>query len=344
MKKKVFKFIGSSAAIAFAALSLASCGSTKDSNASASADGDNTYKVGILQYVSHDALDKATAGFKAQILANLPEGKEVEFVVKNPEADPTALQTMATALVRECDLVLGNATPAATQLIAARATEGKVDLPILFTSVTDPVAASLINPSKRDNNVTGTSDINPVAQQIDLIFDVDSTVDKVGYLYTVSEVNSQAQCQLADEYLKATYPNVTSETQTFAEQSGISTAINKLVNDGCDVVYLPTDNLVAANIPSVTNVTDPAQVFTIGGEESMVAAGATITVSINYTELGATTGDMAIDILLNGKDPDDIAVAKQTEAAKFNFAKNDKSLSACGITLSDAFKTKYGIE
>lgn len=333
MKKTRIGLMAATAALV--GVALTSCGSsTKD---------ENTYTVGILQYVSHEALNKATDGFKAELEAKLPDGKKVEFIVQNPEADPTALQTMATNLVRKCDLVLGNATPAAQQLVAARATEGKTDLPILFTSVTDPVAATLVSETNRNNNVTGTSDINPVAQQIDLIFDLDSTVDKVGYLYTVSEINSQAQCQLADEYLKATYSGVTSETQTFSEASGINVAVNKLVNDGCDVIYLPTDNLVAANIPSVTNITDPAKVFTIGGEESMVTAGATITVSINYEELGKTTGDMAYEILVNGKDPDDIAVAKQTEASKFNFAKNDNSLAACDLTLSDAFKAKYGI-
>ena len=250
---------------------------------------------------------------------------------------------MAAKLVRECDLVMGNATPAAQQLVAARATEGKMDLPILFTSVTDPYAASLVSETNRDNNVTGTSDMNPIEQQIDLIFDLDPSVDKVGFLYTVSEVNSQTQCDTAKAYLEANKSGVSHETQTFATADGINTAVSKLVNDGCDVIYLPTDNLVASNVTAVTNITDPAKVFTLAGESSMVDAGATVTISINYEELGKTTGEMAIDILVNGKDADTIAVASQTEASKFDFAKNDNSLSACDLTLTNEFKLKYGI-
>ncbi len=328
--KKLIKLSLAGMALATSALALTSCNKTK-------AD----YTIGILQYVSHNALDNASEGFKEAIKAKIPSGKTVEFVELNPQADATANQTMAAKLVRECDLVLGNATPAAQQLIAARATEGKLDLPLLFTSVTDPVAANLISDTNRNNNVTGTSDMNPVEDQMEMIFDLDPSVDKVGFLYTVSEINSQTQCEIATDYLALNHSDVTTETQTFAEASGINTAVTKLVNDGCDCIFLPTDNIVASNIPSVTNITNPAKVFTLAGEENMVSAGATITLSVNYKELGKTTGDMAIDILINGKDADEIEVEMQNELSKYIFAKNDAALQACDLTLSEAFKTKY---
>ena len=333
MKKVKIGLLMASAACA--ALALASCGSDAD------------YKVGVLQFLTHDALDKATQGFKDKLTELMNEkGKKVEFVVENPEADNTALLTLANKLVGECDLVMGNATPAAQQLVSSSKTTGKTDLPILFTSVTDPVDANLVSDAaKPGKNVTGTSDMNPIAQQMDMIFDLDNSVDKIGFLYCANESNSKVQVDAAIDYLKSNkgFNDSQIEVEMFSDNNAIGTSASALVSANCDVVYLPTDNIVAANIPAVTNVTNQAHVPTFAAEESMCNAGATLSLSINYTELGKTTGEMAFDILFNGKKPGDIAVQQQTEASKFNNVANTTALNAMGITLSNEFKDKYGL-
>lgn len=333
MKKIKIGLMAVSAACA--TLALASCGSDAD------------YKVGVLQFVTHDALDKATNGFKDKLNELMEkEGKKVEFVVENPEADNPTLLTLANKLVGNCDLVMGNATPAATQLAASAKTAGKTDLPILFTSVTDPVDAGLVTSNANPGgSVTGTSDMNPIQQQMEMIFDFDNSVDKIGFLYCANESNSKVQVDAAVAYLKNTkgFNDSQIQVEMFSDNNAIGTSASALVSGNCDVVYLPTDNIVAANVPAVTNVTNTAHIPTFAAEESMCNAGATLSLSINYTELGKTTGEMAFDILFNGKKPSEIAVKQQTEASKFNNVANTTALTQMGITLSDTFKAKYGL-
>ena len=320
-----------------AGLSLASC--SKDS-----AD----IEVGILQYTTHTALDKATNGFKEALTKKAEEaGKTIKFVYKNPEQDQASMLTMANQLVRDCDLVLGNATPAATQLISSRQTEGKLDLPILFTSVTDPVSAGLVSAmsgSTHTENVTGTSDLNPVSAQMDLIKNFDSNVDKIGFIYNVSETNSKVQVDSCKEYLKSKYPSIEIDEKNVNEQGQISATTSALISDGCDAIYIPTDNLMASNMTTITNVTNPAKVPVFTGESGMVDSGGTMTISISYYELGYTTGEQAAQILFDGKSASSIDVVTQTDASKMEFAYNASAMTQMNLTFTDEFKTKYSIK
>ena len=317
-----------------AGLSLASC--SKDS-----AD----IEVGILQYTTHTALDKATNGFKEALTKKAEEaGKTIKFVYKNPEQDQASMLTMANQLVRDCDLVLGNATPAATQLISSRQTEGKSDLPILFTSVTDPVSAGLVSAmsgSAHTENVTGTSDLNPVSAQMDLIKDFDSTIDKIGFIYNNSESNSKVQVDSCIEYLNGSIPTL---VKTVSEQSQISGTVNTLVSEGCKAIYIPTDNLMASNMTVVTNITNDKKIPVFTGESGMVDSGGTMTISISYYELGYTTGEQAAQILFDGKSASSIDVVTQTDASKMEFAYNASAMTQMNLTFTDEFKTKYSIK
>lgn len=331
------------AAISIASISaLASC---NKSNGDYSVDlADKTsYNVGILQYVSHSALDLATNGFKDAISENIPTGKTVSFTTLNPEADSTSLNVQSTQLVRDCDIVLGNATPAATALKAAAYTEGKKHLPILFTSVTDPVASKLVkSATKPGNMLTGTSDINPVARQVDLAVDLKGTSCKIGFLYTSSETNSVAQCKTAKDYIKSTYPNVKTETGTINSASDINAVVNNLASK-VDAIYIPTDNICASNMTGIVNITNEKKVPTICGESSMVDNGGTFTLSIDYYKLGKMTGNMAIEIMTNNTSPSTMAVQSITANEDIIFAMNDAAVSTMNLSLSTEFVEKYGV-
>lgn len=304
------------------------------------------YTVGILQYATHIALDKATEGFKQEIIDNVPEGKTVKFIVKNPEGDSTTLTTMATQLVRDCDLVMGNATPAAVALKTAAATQGKTNLPILFTSTTDPVAEKLVlNPLAPEGNVTGTSDLNPIEKQMDLIIDFNTETDKIGFIYSASESNSAVQCDTAIAYLKEQLSWTDSQivVKTVPDQSAISSTVSQLIAEGIDALYIPTDNLLASNMTTVSNVTNPAKIPVYCGESGMVDNGGTMALSINYTALGKTTGTMAAKILFENVGISKIPVGYQTNASDFEFAVNTEALTAMGLTFSETFLQKYNV-
>lgn len=321
-------------------ITLVSCGEDKPREDTKDAD----YVVGILQYLTHDALDDATKGFKDTLEQKLKEqGKTVKFVYKNPEQDETMLTSMAAQLVQECDLVLGNATPAATALKSAAKRQGK-DLPILFTSVTDPVSVSLVESLDKPNtNSTGTSDMNPVEAQIDLIFEVKPETKKIGFLYTSTETNSIVQCDMAKEYLKKNkgFTDDMMLTRAFNQASDIAASVTYLVNNGVDCIYLPTDNTVASSISTITKITNPNGVFLLAGEGAMIKNGATFSYSINYYSLGQITGQMAFEIL-NGADIKTMAVRSQT--TDFEFSYNEEALEALNLNLSEEFKNKHNIK
>lgn len=346
MKKSIKIMFGASLALA-TVVSLASCGK-KNTEADGFVEDKETYNVGVLQLVTHDALDRATQGFSDQINESTPSGKKVNITVKNPQAAQDALASMATNLVQNYDLVMGNATPAAKQLVSSAVNENKKNLPVLFTSVTDPVSAGLVTSMKnKKGTVTGTSDMNPVETQIEMIFDFDSTVDKIGFLYTKSEENSKVQCDLAEEYIK-TYnsknnKNVTTQTKTITDVSQIGAMAQALVDGGCDFIYIPTDNTMASSMGTITNVTNPARIPLMCGEESMVANGGTLTYSLDYYELGKQTGKMAADILFNGKKTSEID-CETADPSNLKFAYNAEVMSQFGLSFSNEFKTKYNVQ
>ncbi len=253
-------------------------------------------KVGILQLVTHDALDKARIGFIEGLKEEgFEDGKNIEIIVKNPEGDTQTLINYATQLIRDCDVVLGIATPAAVQLQTAREVEQK-DCKILFTAVTDPVSAGLVSANDvTTDNITGTHDMNPVAEQIGLISTIKPSVSKIGVVYNVSEVNSKVQYELAEE--ECGKRGITIARQTVSEAIGISAAVTSLIDNGAEAIYLPTDNLIASNMPTIANVCEERNVLTVCGESGMVTNGGCITYSISYKSLGKVTGLQAAKIL-----------------------------------------------
>ena len=154
---------------------------------------DGKVTVGVLVTATHSALNDAKDGFVEALKANGYE--DAEFVVKNPEGDQTTMNSMATELVRKSDIVLGIGTPAAVALQSARDAE-QIDIVVLFTAVTDPIAAGLMSDVNKPTNITGTNDMNPVADQVDLVLELAPGIKKLGVLYNVSEKNSQVQAEM----------------------------------------------------------------------------------------------------------------------------------------------------
>lgn len=293
--------------------------------------------VGILQLVTHTALGAAKDGFIAGLKeAGFEDGKNIKITVKNPEADTPTLNQMAVELVRSCDIVLAIATPAATALQTAAEKEGK-DIPILFTAVTDAVDAQLVESNEKPGgNITGTSDINPVADQVDLIKELIPGVKKFGILYNISEPNSIVQARLAKEEAQKQGIEVIEKTATDA--ASLPSVAQQLINDGAEAFYLPTDNLVASNMPAIVEKTNAAKVPTICGEGGMVENGGSITYGINYFNLGKQTAAMAVKIF-NGTKPADIPVETQPADA-LEVTANEEAFRQMGIEIPESIKNR----
>lgn len=299
---------------------------------------DEVVKVGVLQLMSHDALGLATEGFKQGLIdAGYVEGETIEFVVKNPEGDETAMNTMANELVRTCDIVMGNATPAAVALQTAATNNGKTDLPILFTSVTDAVSAGLVASNEKPGaNITGTSDASAVGDQVKLVKEILPNATKLGIVYNVSEVNSRVQAEAAKAQAEALGIEV--EVKTVSEAGEITSTVSQLGIDGCQALFIPTDNLIANNMAAVSQGTIQHKMLVVCGEAAMVNNGGSITISIDYKKLGQQTAELAAKIL-EGQNPGDLAVVTQS-LDQLSFVANLENLAAIEIELPQSIKDK----
>ena len=280
--------------------SSAAASSTVASASVAAASNGEKFTVGICQLVQHAALDAATQGFEDALTASF--GENVTFDFQNAQGDSATCATITNGFVSAgVDLIMANATQAV--ISSATATS---DIPIVGTSVTDYVTTGTVKSNDAPGgNVTGTSDLAPIDQQVELLQKLLPDAKNVGILYCSAEANSVYQAEQAQKYLEKAGINV--KTYTAADSNDIQQVVTKAADEN-DAIYIPTDNTIASNMEIVKNVTVPAKVPVIAGEENMCSAGGLATLSISYESIGYNAGLMAYDILVNGKNPADMPI------------------------------------
>ncbi|MBQ2448610.1 MAG: ABC transporter substrate-binding protein [Peptococcaceae bacterium] len=292
MKNK--KFVKGIAAAAIAAMSmgmLAGCGGGSDTQQDA-----EMHKVGIVQLMQHGALDQANQGLvEGLAAAGYVVGENLEIDQQNAQGDQSNLQSIAQQfLSNDVEMIMAIATPAA-QVMAANTEE----IPIVATAITSFEQAGLVESNEAPNtNVTGTHDMTPIAEQIDLLLQIVPDAKSIGTVYTSSEKNSQVQVGILKEVCEA--KGLTVVERTVSTVNDIQQATQSLVEEDVDAVWLCTDNNVASAMPQVVGVTDAAGIITVCAEESMVMSGGTITYGINFYQIGYDAGLMAAKIL-NGE-------------------------------------------
>lgn len=261
---------------------------------------EGSVKIGILQYVEHAALDSATEGFKQALKENGYEDVTIDY--KNASGDNATLQLMAEQFASgDYDVLLGVATPAVQALLTAVS-----DKPILGTAVTDYVSAGLVASNEAPGaNLTGTSDMNPVDKQIDLLMQLVPDAKTIGVLYTSSEVNSEIQAKMAEQ--EAARYSLGVVTKTISAVGEVQQAVESLVGQ-VDALYIPTDNICASAMAVIASVANPAKLPVIVGEENMCNEGGLATIGLNYTKLGYQTGMMAVRILEDGANPAEMPI------------------------------------
>jgi len=288
-------------------------------------------KLGIIQIVEHPALDAARRGFLDALKAGgYEEGKNLQVDFQNAQGDQATLQNIARKFVQDKkDIILAVATPSAMAM--ANATQ---EIPILITAVTDPVEARLVKSLERPGtNVTGTTDMNPIKEQLELLKQLVPTATRVGVIYNSSEVNSQVQVRIAKE--EAQKLGLTIVEAPVTSSTEVVQATQSLVGR-VDAVYVPTDNTVVSSIAGVLQVTEPNRIPVIAGESSVVEAGGLATIGIDYYKLGWQTGEMALRVL-KGEKPQNMPIERQKD---LNLVINEKAAKKLGIAIPDELKKK----
>ena len=317
------------------AMSLVACQKPKVPDRAEIDTNKSTFEVGILQIETHPALDSARTAFKTAINnSELLQGKTIHYTELNAQGNLATEINQAKSLVASCDLMLGISTPSAQDLKSARNEAGSKQ-PILFTAVTDPVDAGLIKAfPHHDGSVTGTSDDNPVEAQIQLIRkcfpNKEPNQIKLGILYTGSETNSAVQAKRAQKAAKA--EGITKVTiSTCTSIMDLSSVANRVANDN-DVIYIPTDNLIATNMATIKSAVDNYHTLCIVGEENMLSGGH-ITYSVSYELLGKRTGEMAALILSGTQKTHEIDAEKMLDDEYLNKVYNSANLTSSNITI-----------
>ncbi|HEL2220044.1 TPA: ABC transporter substrate-binding protein [Streptococcus suis] len=283
-----YKLVKKLATISVASMGLLTLAACSSSSEQASSD---VVKVGVLQYMEHESLTAAREGFVAELEANgYKEGEKLVLDYQNAQGDQANLQTISEQLIDGNDIVLAIATPSA-QSLATVSTE----TPIVFTAVTDPLSADLVESIEKPGGLlTGTSDQAPIDKQVELLGQAVPDAKTVGILYTTSERNSEVQVEQAKELLeKAGYKVVVKGITSSNEVQDATTSLMKDV----DVLFIPTDNTVASTMTMIGELSVEHKVPVIGGSTDMVDEGGLLTYGTNYEALGRQTAKMAIKII-----------------------------------------------
>ena len=298
---------------------LCACGQT-------AAPAEKTFTVGICQLVQHPALDAATQGFRDALSEKL--GDRVVFVEQNASGDAPTCAVICNQFVGdEVDLIMANATPA---LLAAQSATNTI--PVLGTSVTDYASALEIDNwnGKTGTNISGTSDRVPEEEQAKVLNELFPDAETVGILFCSAEPNSRVQADAITPALEGMGYSV--KEFVFADSNDVA-AVTTTACDECDVLYIPTDNTAASNSELISNVALNAKTPIIAGEEGLCKGCGVATLSISYYDLGRVTGEMAAEILLNGKNPGDMEIQFAPFMKKFDA----DICAALGITVPEGY-------
>lgn len=268
--------------------------------------GKTLIPIGIVQLVEHEALDAANRGIvDALAERGYKEGINVTIDRQNAQADQSNLQNIAARFVsNDSKILFAIATPAAQTLAAATKT-----IPIVATAVTNFEVAKLVaSNEKPGGNVTGVSDINPVAEQFALLMKFAPDAKAIGTIYNSSEINSTYQIELLKKAASAAGVEVVEASVSSVNDIQQAVASLKGKVGG---LYLPTDNIIASAVPVLMKSVFEAGIPTVAGEGGMVRAGILASIAVDYYTLGKMTGAMGADILDGKKKPADMPIQSQ---------------------------------
>ena len=289
---------------------------------------DGTYTVGICQLVQHPALDAATEGFKKALTEKL--GDKVKFDEQNASGDSATCTTIVNQFKSSnVDLIMANATPALQAAASATA-----DIPILATSITEYGVALGIDgfSGKTGINVSGTSDLAPLDKQAAMFTELLPEAKKVGIVYCSNEANSKYQVNVVKAELEKA--GITVTEYSFADSNDIAQVVTKACEE-MDALYIPTDNKCADNAELINSIAEPAKKPIIAGEEGICKGCGIATLSISYSTIGYNTGLMAYEILVNGKNPAEMAI-EYDNAPVYKYV--PARCEALGVTVPEGYE------
>lgn len=299
-------------------MGMAACTDKEESQESAK------LKVGIIQIVDNGAFEDMRNGFMARLEELGYTEDKIEFEYKNAQGDMTNLNSICQDMVnKEVDLIAAIATPAAQAIVNMES-----DIPIIFISLSNPVAAGVITEMETpDKNATGTSNAIPINEIFELSDKLTPGMETYGLIYNTGEVNSINTINNAKEYLDSRelkYVEVTVASSADVQQAALALV------DKVDAIFVPNDSVVQSAMAQVAEAAKEAGIPVYGSSAVMVDSGAFATISIDDVQIGAISADMA-DKVFKGSPISEIPAIVVSE---FTTIINIKTAETIGIELS----------
>ncbi|WP_417877396.1 ABC transporter substrate-binding protein [Vibrio sp.] len=284
----------------------------------------NTATVAVSQIVEHPALDAARQGLLDGLKAKgYEQGKNLEFDYKTAQGNPAIAVQIARQFVGESpDVLVGIATPSAQALVSATRS-----IPVVFTAVTDPVGAKLVKTMEQPGqNVTGLSDLSPVAQHVELIQEILPQVKSIGVVFNPGEANAVTLVELLKVSAAAKGIEVVEAT---ALKSADVQSATQAISAKSDIIYAPTDNTVASAIEGMIVAANQSKTPVFGGATSYVEKGAIAGLGFDYYQVGVQTADY-VAAILDGQEPGKLDVKVATGS---DLVINQDAASKLGIQI-----------
>jgi putative ABC transport system substrate-binding protein len=287
--------------------------------------------VAVTAIVEHPALDAARDGVKEALAQEgFKDGDNINFIYESAQGKPEIAAQIAKKFVGDnVSVIVPISTPSAQGAVAATK-----DIPIVFTAVTDPVAAQIVsNREKPGGNVTGMSDMSPMAEHVALIKEITPDAKRIGVIYNPGETNSVV---LVARLKEVAEPQGYTIVESPATKSGeVQQATLALVGKA-DVIYVPTDNTVVSAFEAVATAAEQNKLPVFAGDTDTVPRGAIATVGFNYYDIGLETGRVVARVL-KGEKPGDIPVSFATGT---DLVVNTAAAAKYGVTIPDSVLSK----
>lgn len=280
--------------------------------------------IGVTAIVEHPALDAVRDGVRdALAAAGYNDGAQIRFVYESAQGNIATTNQIANQFVADgAAVIVPISTPSAQAVLAATST-----IPVVFGAVTDPVAAGLVaDVAHPGANVTGVSDLTPVADQLALFLEIQPDMQTIGVLYNPGEANAVVLVNLLKE--AAASHNIAVVEATANNSANVQAAAASLVGR-VDAIYVPTDNTIVAAFEAVVGVAEDAGIPLYAGDGDSVARGAIASIGFDYYQHGLQTGAIVVRVL-QGENPGDIPVEFATGGLTFV---NPGAAARMGITI-----------
>ena len=323
MNKRLKKILSTALLSTMALGLLAGCGNTEKPSEDK---GKDLIKIGVIQSLEHGSLDAANKGFVDGLKeAGYEEGKNVTFVQQNAQNDQSNLQSIAQQFVsNKMDLIVAISTQSAQAVASATS-----DIPILGTAITDYETAKLVESNQRPGrNVSGTSDMNPIADQINLLKEAVPNLKTLGVIYSSSEANSLQQVEELRRVAKE--KGLLLKEVTVSSVNDIQQVAKSLINEDIQAIYVPTDNTLASAMSNLVGITNEKKLPVMTGATAMTDDGGTIALGVDYYSLGKQTAEMAVRYLEGKAKIEDMPIET---ARNFEVVINQDSLNKIGLKL-----------